>query len=75
MDFIFIDDMRVEAHVGIFEREKAAPQTLEMNDIARVRLKMQKPMAFDLYEENRVTGAFVVIDERSNRTVAAGTIR
>ena len=31
MDFIFIDDMRVEAHVGIFEREKAAPQTLEIN--------------------------------------------
>ena len=31
MDFIFIDDMRVEAHVGIFEREKAAPQTLEIS--------------------------------------------
>lgn len=31
MDFIFIDDMRVEAHVGIFEREKAAPQTLELS--------------------------------------------
>jgi 7,8-dihydroneopterin aldolase/epimerase/oxygenase len=31
VDFIFIDDMRVEAHVGIFEREKAAPQTLEIS--------------------------------------------
>jgi dihydroneopterin aldolase len=31
MDFIFIDDMRVDAHVGIFEREKAAPQTLEIS--------------------------------------------
>ena len=31
MDFIFIDDMRVEAHVGIFEREKAAPQTLDLS--------------------------------------------
>lgn len=31
MDFIFIEDMRVEAHVGIFEREKAAPQTLELS--------------------------------------------
>ncbi len=51
------------------------PHTLEMNDIARVKLKTQKPIAFDLYEENRVTGAFVVIDERTNRTVAAGTIR
>lgn len=31
MDFIFIDEMRVEAHVGIFEREKVAAQTLEIN--------------------------------------------
>ena len=31
MDFIFIDEMRVEAHVGIFEREKVAPQTLEIS--------------------------------------------
>ena len=31
MDFIFIDEMRVEAHVGIFEREKVAPQVLEIN--------------------------------------------
>jgi len=54
---------------------EAAPATLEMNDIARVRLKVHKPIAFDLYEDNRTTGAFVLIDERTNRTVAAGTIR
>ena len=52
-----------------------SPRMLEMNDIARVRLRTQKPLAFDVYEDNRTTGAFVVIDERTNRTVAAGTIR
>ena len=31
MDFIFIEEMRVEAWVGIFERERAAPQTLELS--------------------------------------------
>ena len=31
MDFIFIEDLRVEAHVGIYDREKAAPQTLEVS--------------------------------------------
>jgi dihydroneopterin aldolase len=31
MDFIFIEEMRVEAWVGIFERERAAPQTVEIN--------------------------------------------
>jgi 7,8-dihydroneopterin aldolase/epimerase/oxygenase len=31
MDFIFIEEMRVDAHVGIYEREKAAPQSLEIS--------------------------------------------
>jgi dihydroneopterin aldolase len=31
MDFIFIEEMRVEAHVGIYDRERAAPQTLELS--------------------------------------------
>ncbi len=31
MDFIFIDDLRVEANVGIYPREQAAPQTLEID--------------------------------------------
>lgn len=31
MDFIFIEEMRVDAHVGIYAREKAAPQTLEIS--------------------------------------------
>src|SRR5262245_13392580 len=31
MEFIFIEDMRVEANVGIYERERAAPQTVEIN--------------------------------------------
>ena len=31
MDYIFIDDMRVDAHVGIYAREKAAPQALEIS--------------------------------------------
>lgn len=31
MDFIFIEEMRVKAWVGIYEREKTGPQTLELN--------------------------------------------
>ena len=31
MDFIFIEEMRVDAHVGIYAREKAAPQTLDIS--------------------------------------------
>jgi sulfate adenylyltransferase subunit 1 len=50
------------------------PESLAMNDIARVRLRTQRPLAVDAYHQNRVTGAFIVIDEATNRTVAAGTI-
>ena len=50
------------------------PSSLAMNDIARVRLRTQRPLAVDSYRNNRVTGAFIVIDEATNRTVAAGTI-
>ncbi|MCW5620055.1 MAG: sulfate adenylyltransferase [Burkholderiales bacterium] len=51
------------------------PQTLHMNDIARVQLRAQHPLAVDPYTSNRTTGAFIIIDEATNRTVAAGTVR
>ncbi len=50
------------------------PGTLECNDIARARFALSAPLAFDAYEANRATGAFVMIDEDSNATVAAGMI-
>ena len=48
--------------------------TLNMNDIARVALKVQQPLVFDSYQQNRASGSFIVIDEASNNTVAAGMI-
>ena len=52
----------------------AAPGTLSMNDIGRVRINTQRPLPFERYGQNRSTGSFIVIDEVSNRTVAAGTV-
>jgi sulfate adenylyltransferase large subunit len=50
------------------------PDRLELNDIARVRLRLSEPLAVDAYAENRTTGAFILIDEATNDTVAAGMI-
>ena len=47
---------------------------LNMNDIARVAIKVQQSLVFDDYESDRATGSFIVIDEASNNTVAAGMI-
>lgn len=48
---------------------------LKMNDIGRVSLTLQKPIVCDTYDAHPGTGAFVLIDEATNHTVAAGMIR
>ena len=45
-----------------------------MNDIVHASLTLQQPIACDPYEMNRATGAFILIDEVTNQTVAAGLI-
>jgi sulfate adenylyltransferase subunit 1 len=47
---------------------------LHVNDIARVGMKVQQPLVIDSYASNRATGSFIVIDETTNNTVAAGMI-
>ena len=51
-----------------------APERLGLNDIGRVRLRLAEPLAVDPYAANRATGAFIVIDEATNETVAAGMV-
>lgn len=48
---------------------------LSRNDIAQITLKLAQPLCIDSYKSNRSTGAFIVIDEANNNTVAAGMIR
>ena len=48
--------------------------SVKMNDIARVRLRTTKPVLFDSYRRNRVTGSLILVDESTNETVAAGMI-
>jgi sulfate adenylyltransferase large subunit len=47
---------------------------LALNDIAQVHLRLAEPIAADPYSVGRLTGAFILIDESSNETVAAGMI-
>ena len=50
------------------------PEAVHMNDIVRVQIKLQQALFVDTYAENKVTGSFIVIDESSLATVAAGVI-
>ncbi len=47
---------------------------LSLNEIGRVRLRTQHPLQFDSYRRNRDMGSFILVDEASNNTVAAGMI-
>jgi sulfate adenylyltransferase large subunit len=50
------------------------PERLELNDIGKVELRLAEPIAADPYAKNRTTGAFILIDEATNETVAAGMV-
>jgi sulfate adenylyltransferase subunit 1 len=54
--------------------DRPSPERLELNDLAVVRLRLAEPLAVDTYGRNPPTGAFILIDEASNDTVAAGMV-
>ncbi len=59
--------------VNTLHRDEEANQ-LTLNEIGRVRLRTTVPLMADDYSRNRNTGGFVLVDEATNRTVAAGMI-
>ncbi len=48
--------------------------TVGMNDIIRVKMRTTKPLLVDEYNQNKGTGSFILIDESTNETVAAGMV-
>jgi sulfate adenylyltransferase subunit 1 len=49
-------------------------RTMGLNDIGRLSIRTSGPLFFDSYQKNRTTGSFILIDEQTNATVAAGMI-
>jgi bifunctional enzyme CysN/CysC/sulfate adenylyltransferase subunit 1 len=50
------------------------PAELALNDIGQVRIKTSKPLIYDGYATNRLTGSFILIEQGTNATVAAGML-
>ena len=59
--------------INSLHRDEAAHQ-LALNEMGRVTLRTTVPLFFDEYRRNRLTGSFILIDEATNATVAAGMI-
>ena len=65
----------IENILDVNTQQRHAAEGLKLNDIARIELAVQQPLAADAYEDIRATGAFILIDEVTHQTVAAGMIR
>jgi len=74
-----LTDVRYRVDVNTMKRDKNEVETekvseLQLNEIGRCHITLHRPIAFDSYERNRATGAFIIVDRLSNVTVGAGMI-
>ncbi|MCK5678370.1 MAG: sulfate adenylyltransferase, partial [Flavobacteriaceae bacterium] len=49
-------------------------KNITMNDICKVKIRTTAPIMMDEYSRNRKTGSFILIDDSTNETVAAGML-
>jgi bifunctional enzyme CysN/CysC len=68
-----VKDLHYRLDVNTLHRDEDAT-SLSLNEIGRITLRTTQPLFYDEYRRNRGTGAFVLVDEASNDTVAAGMI-
>jgi bifunctional enzyme CysN/CysC len=68
-----VRDLHYRLDVNTLHRDEDA-MALSLNEIGRVGLRVTQPLFVDDYNRNRLTGGFVLIDEATNATVAAGMI-
>ena len=68
-----LSPLQYRIDVETLHREEG-PTHLELNEIGRLTLRTAVPLAFDPYRRNRATGSFILVDETTNDTVAAGML-
>lgn len=68
-----IKDILYKIDINSYSRDEENKE-LNMNDIARVKIRTTRPLMIDEYRDNRITGSFILIDDATHETVAAGMI-
>jgi bifunctional enzyme CysN/CysC len=68
-----VKSLRYRLDVNTLHRDEQAP-TLTLNEIGRLHLRVTAPLFTDPYRTNRTTGSFILVDEGTNATVAAGMV-
>jgi sulfate adenylyltransferase large subunit len=67
-----VEQIEYKVDINTLEHEPASQ--LDLNEIGRVQLRCSAPLMLDPYARNRSTGSFILIDESTNDTVAAGMV-
>jgi len=62
---------RIDVNTG--HRDHTSTE-MKLNELGRIRLRTTTPVVYDEYKQNRVTGSFILVDEATNATVAAGML-
>ena len=68
-----IKDLPYKININTLEKNYD-DKSLTLNEIGRIRIRTTKPLYYDPYRRNRVTGSVILVDEASNITVGAGMI-
>jgi sulfate adenylyltransferase subunit 1 len=68
-----VKELQYRVDVNTLHRDEE-PMSLSLNEVGRIRLRTTSPLFADSYRRNRATGGFILIDEASNDTVAAGMV-
>ena len=68
-----VREIQYRLDINTLHRDEEA-ETLRLNESGRVRMRTTMPLFLDAYRRNRTTGGFILINESSNRTVAAGMV-
>jgi sulfate adenylyltransferase subunit 1 len=68
-----IREVDFKVNINTLEQE-GGDKSVGLNEIAKIMIKTSKPIFYDSYKENRITGSIIIIDEGTNNTVGAGMI-
>ncbi len=60
--------------VDVDTQEPLPATRLAMNEVARIHLSLDRPIAWESYADNRTLGGFILVDRQSGQTVACGTL-
>jgi len=69
-----VKDIQYKLDINTLHRNEEDKE-IKLNDIARIKVRTNKPLFADAYSRNRITGSVILVDSNTNATVAAGMVR